>query len=705
MLKHYKLICLGLLVSVLFACAPKTVITPAEQKPSVTQQKPEDILRSRAENAWNTQNMMEAERLYSIIVNNQTLDSTQANIAWERLIKAAISNGHTHSAFDALERWRFADPSVDKTQVWVSSWQQILSTLSQEEIDRYSLQAFEDTSRATSIRFIASMNLLAMADKAFLDKLSLMYNDAEPTDKLIMERELLAKLSAMPDAWLNTALPLTITRIGAETSPVVPSSQTPDSSDTPKAETGASESSQKIEIQSEGLEANFPYSIIFLEQTRRSANVDKALFDAMLAKLHTLKFEDTSLAGVISAPSTSETDDEKSTIPNLPLPSLSELIAGPISFSPTCTVLAIPTGGLYSGIGGAITAGANFAKEQMAGLGIDINVYIIDTENPSWLSQVNSLPASCTVVGGPLRQAKYKELKDTGALNNKVFLSFLQKLDAGDEGRLAWRFFSSRDDQINTLLDFGASVGASSYGSLYSGDDYSQAMLNDFTQKASARGASVGTVSTFNIDDPSSLARLAGDFVGVHMVREIPVPVNSFQGIFFPDSWSNMDLLVSNIFYQGEDTQILMGTSIWEQTLLENPPRVVSNYELAVFPGVLNRRSLNAPTRLMFSGMSDSQNSTWFALGYDFVRFASALNINSMQSPEMVNAALAKAQSMNFAMAPIRWQNGIASQDLFILSPAKEAPALVDVNVFRKKYEAIKARAARRAENARRRKL
>jgi hypothetical protein len=161
-----------------------------------------------------------------------------------------------------------------------------------------------------------------------------------------------------------------------------------------------------------------------------------------------------------------------------------------------------------------------------------------------------------------------------------------------------------------------------------------------------------------------------------------------------------MDMIISSLFFQGEDSCLLMGVSLWEQALLESPPPVLNNLGLVVFPGMWDSRSLEVPARLLQAGLSGRRADTWAALGYDFVRFASALDLRPGWTVQDVNARLEQARNMRWSMAPLRWQGGLAAQDMFVLTPTRDAPVLVDAGTFKRRFDEARARSDRRAARA-----
>ena len=114
----------------------------------------------------------------------------------------------------------------------------------------------------------------------------------------------------------------------------------------------------------------------------------------------------------------------------------------------TTVALVVPSGKVAS-IVTALTSGARLAAQQQAGTG-PVTVRVIATQG-NWLQELAALPEN-TVIGGPLSEASYKKMKAAGIMDKKVVFAFLGKLDAGDEGTVAWRFYPSLEDQIDAVV-------------------------------------------------------------------------------------------------------------------------------------------------------------------------------------------------------------------------------------------------------------
>lgn len=361
-------------------------------------------------------------------------------------------------------------------------------------------------------------------------------------------------------------------------------------------------------------------------------------------------------------------------------------------FNDTCLVLALP-GGPYADITARITNGAKAAQQELSAAGHTVRIEHINTDAPDWLAKLAALPPACTVVGGPLHAPAYTAAKTQSA--NHAFFAFLPQLGAGEEGHSAWRFFPSPADQVNALLRFTKQdLGINAYGAFYPSDAYGSKMTNLLAQAVRANSGTITEVS-YPPADISAWTKQAGQLLSPRMVNKVPISGATFEAIFLPDSWKNMEMVTTSLFYHGEDKQVLMGTTLWEQGLSGQSSLGTFKYELAVFPGAWN--PAHVPPALQEAGGVDF----WTALGYDFIRFGSAMGISAPAPAPIITATAQRAQYMNWAMAPIGWNSqGTASQHLFLFTPTATGFALLDPAAFKERRALAKTRFDNRSRAA-----
>ena len=142
-----------------------------------------------------------------------------------------------------------------------------------------------------------------------------------------------------------------------------------------------------------------------------------------------------------------------------------------------------------------------------------------------------------------------------------------------------------------------------------------------------------------------------------------------------------------------------MGTSLWEQGLSNRSSVNVANLDLAIFPGAWNPASPSPAAGALVRAMAESGKGIpdfWEGIGYDFVRMASVMNLQTPWTPAQVNQRLASAQNMEWSMAPMSWSNGKAAQALFVFRPVQSGFELAEPGAFKARYNEIIARHARR---------
>ena len=409
-------------------------------------------------------------------------------------------------------------------------------------------------------------------------------------------------------------------------------------------------------------ERSFPWNLVMLKAARRGLVSDAS---AVLARLSSpLLYAAPSTLGLEEAPS--------------------------VSSSTVSVALVIPQTGSASALGRQVAAGAQAAVDDLRLSGKTVDLRIIDTGVTGWQQQVKTLPPQFTVVGGPLIPGRYKSVKDAAA--GRALFSFTASLPSGDEGTKAWRFFASAEDQIKALLDTASSLGITSFGVFSPGDAYSKRMSGLFMQDASARGYAV-TSGSYTAGKMNAWPKEAGTFVKTQVGAQrgsIPIATADFQAIFLPDSWKNMDMLVSSLHYSGAQNRLMMGTSIWEQSLGPNSRNNAATFALTIFPGVWNDRLTGAGTTAFRNAMTARGQRTddWSALGFDFVRMAAALNLQPGWTPAGLNRALASGPDVDWAAAPMHWDaSGKASRQLFIFQPAATGHIPADLSRLKERLE------------------
>lgn len=631
------------------AVPPKT--TPVKKEP-VAQPKPvtpKDFYE-RGEYAV-------AERKAGDALANANLSPQEKSETWQYYILAAAANNHLHLALKGLDNWAQSEPGIENTAAWQNAWLDTVARFpAYEAKEQAAIRQNAAPSATFSARIEAVLALKASdppATALALTNMAALQQRFSSPEKSDMEAALFRQL-ARSDAAAFSQLYGQITEANANT---------------------------------------YPYSIIGLEQARRLMSAsDPAQKESgrLLAQslLQNNAFSDPALAQnlLASAPGATETT------PNLAEADLQK--QGTVA-------LLLPMQGKYSSLAWKISRGATAAQHDLARNGIGANVVVIDSDAPDWQQKVAALPKA-VVIGGPMNQAVFDQGKAGGLFANRAVFAFLPQLAPGEEGAVAWRFFSSPKDQITTLLNFcKEDLGIYAVGSLYPSDSYGERMNTmlhqeaaDFSMQSTSTPYSPKNAADWNSSVRSFLATRKG----------LP-----FEAAFLPDTWSNAKAITSYIFYNQEDRLVLMGTALWEQSLYKDRSPDATNYfRLGVFPGSFNAEAalpakdslISLLTQLNPSGGGKPEQADfWTALGFDFVRLAMRLGqpekglfAEDGWSAANVNSNLAVAEKMDWSMAPIHWTpEGLASQRMFLFTPSETGFAPVQVNEFKAKLSNAKS--------------
>lgn len=604
-------------------------------------------LSGQALRAWNKRDMPEVERLYGIIARNPQAAGDERLSACERLAAAAVVNRHPHSALEALELWRGLAPDAVHQPAWQDAWGQALMQVSPSEAIRTVDRVWNDASSPAPLRGMAgSLRMVRVPQdrENMAVQLNALYESSDIDTRAELERRTHALLAQADDA--------EISRLSGLSGP----------------------SRDHI----------YPWTVILLEELMRETLRGGPRSAELAGRLGAPGiFADPGLLGKALRSSREEY-----------VPSASAGL-----FNAGCTALVLPISGPYAPIGRKVAAGAEAAGQILSQSGHPMRVEVIDTESADWLQRLGGLPAECVTVGGPLRSEAYAQARSSGLVSSRVFFTFFSALEENEEGNAAWRFFSSPDDQISTLLRFAARLGVSDYGILMPDQHYGRRMSELFSSAVQAGGGSV-KLTSYTPGSSANWSRLMSDFVGAYMRGKTPMSSAAFQAAFLPDGWKNIENMVPYLFYHGEDRLILMGTSIWEQTLSSGRRNNIENMDLAVFPGIWNPAAGTPAAASLVSALSRAgqpRPDAWHALGFDFVRFASALNVTAPGwMPQQINDRIATAQNIDWSMAPIRWNHGRAAQALHLFQPTATGYQLIDEQAFKKRLDEIRARYIRR---------
>lgn len=346
-------------------------------------------------------------------------------------------------------------------------------------------------------------------------------------------------------------------------------------------------------------------------------------------------------------------------------------------------VLLLPlSSGKYKRFTQQIVNGAAIAQGMVRRVDANVRIHYINTEMKDWMQKLQRFPSG-TIVGGPLRQTTFDAIHKAGIVNKYIFLTFLQTLPSGVEGVSAWRFYNSPQDQIDALYRFGSALGITSYGILYPRDEYANRMVSLFRQTSSRYSSSIARMQVYSGKE-SQWTQEVTRYLNTRLVNKQPIPSAPFGATFLPDSFKNATIIIPNLFYNGEQRQVIMGTSLWEERETKNYTK--DTFEFAVYPTPwnpsANNEYVNELNKRLLS-KSQGKGTRWSGLGFDFVRFSYAMNKVPLHTSEDVNNFLSRDKGMRWTMAPIVWsQRGIGRQLLFIVTPEGNGAQLVNIKQF-----------------------
>ena len=332
-----------------------------------------------------------------------------------------------------------------------------------------------------------------------------------------------------------------------------------------------------------------------------------------------------------------------------------------------CVVLAVPITGSNASVGKRVVLGAQTAARRMSETGRSMEVRVTDTNRAEWIQELHAMPRQCVAVGGMMGTGDYRKAASESVASARKFFVFRPRIDGGEEGKNAWRFFNSSADQYEALLRFGSEAGVSAYGIFAPDTGYGRRQMQAFQSHALSSGSSIASYATYDSRMSKEMADSARAFLQNGSVKK---GRPAFQAVFLPDKWANSALAAQYLEYQGGSGLLFMGPALWGQNLASRKNSDAFGMDWAVFPSPWYSDS-DAPETVRLKQLMNTEKSGadfWTALGYDFVRFADALHLSAESSSESVTEAIMQAQKMDWSMAPISWNRfGQASQHMFIM--------------------------------------
>lgn len=365
--------------------------------------------------------------------------------------------------------------------------------------------------------------------------------------------------------------------------------------------------------------------------------------------------------------------------------------------------LLLPQTGQLRALAAKVLAGAKAAQAQAAANGTTIDLRVINTDDPGFVEQLIALPHEVTLVGGPMHASYFKSLPASGELSRRVFLTFMPEVPEAEEGKQAWRFFWSFQDEVHAVLNPALEAGVKRFGVLYPEDRMGKRLADFFSAAAVARGGEVTVLQPYPPQEQGKWSELVRG-----VLRAVPKGTDGrsytvrpdFQALFIPDSLPNAEQMINHLHYYQADNMLLLGPQAWSESLSQpgkRPNITPAHYRYAFCSGAWwpeNPSKAVAQLRAALAKERQGEPDFWSALGYDFVRLAAqAGQMQADASPVEVGKKLNQAASqMDWSMAPISWNEaGQAKMSLFFFRPSVEGLSPVDKEGFAERLKASQA--------------
>ncbi|QJB57324.1 hypothetical protein [Pseudodesulfovibrio sp. zrk46] len=654
--KRYDFLRLAALMSflIMFAwgCAPKQPTLKSVDMLSTPN------LLVEADAAWNSKHYEAAELYYSKLLERQDLVKSELPIIYTRLAEASYQNKHYHQARIALEKWANLDSAALNNPMWERTYLNTMNVLGKtERLQNHLKWVLENKAVpwGTRVEVAKWFNGYFMEKGDYeraLDVLDGFYKQApDRASRMGMEQAFLQQISLDSDKIVTTL---------AE------------------------------QVTAENL-WRFPYALVGFEKEVRLAS-DKEQWSAAWRNLRNLS-ANADLADIAPLENKLAELEEEYGLPRIGL------------------ALALPITGPYAKVGVKILRGAGLAQWRLAQEGIDIDMRVINTEVTGWDKRLAELPGHYSVVGGPLRVNAFKKLYESAApgdrvLDQRAFFTFLATLGDLEEGKDAWRFFTSRNDEVRSLVKLAVNeLNIKDLAIFYPEEKFGRTMAETFYREAYPLGGRIKGMQSYPSRDLKKWGKRVGKLLKVPADfsenKDAPLKQPDFGAVFLPDGWNQAQTLLPNFFFYEGDQLVFLGPGLWSRALDSAKDIDEHYYRLAVCPGAWWEYSEGGRTlqsALTEEGLGHAD--FWVALGYDFLRFAGKLGaMPSKWDADEVNKRIAAAQDMDFSMAPMTWdESGVGSQELFLFSPVRNGKQLVNADKITARVVRAKARREKRVE-------
>ncbi len=647
-----SLFVLLLFISLLaFGCAPKQTMKSADLLSTPN-------LLVEADASWQAKRYEAAELYYAKLLERPDLVKSELPTIYSRLAESAYQSEHYHQARIALEKWANVDTSALELVAWERTYLNVMNALGKtERLQNHLKWTLESTNLPWSTRrevaFWYSDYFREKGDfERSLDVLDGFYKQAQDmTARSAFEHETLQRIYEFDDKTLTEFS----TSVNAEN------------------------------------QWRFPYALVGFEHDVRTAS-DPEAWSSVWRNLRSLS-ANADLADLIPIEMKLAELEAKYGLPRIGI------------------ALALPLTGPYGKVGVKILRGAGLAQWRLAQEGVDIDLRVINTEAAGWDTRLAELPNHYSVVGGPLRVKALKKLYESTApgervLDDRAFFTFLSSLGGLEEGREAWRFFTSRNDEVRSLVSLAVDeLNIKNLAVFYPEEKFGRAMAETFYREATPLGGRIRGMQSYPSKDLKQWGKRVGKLLKVPANfsenKDVPLDQPDFGAVFLPDGWGQAQTLLPNFFFYEGEQLVFLGPGLWSRALNSAKDIDEHYYRLAVCPGAwweLSDGGRALQNNLTEEGLG--QADFWVALGYDFLRFSGKMGaLPSNWDAAEVNKRITMAQGIEFSMAPMTWDDqGVGSQDLYLFSPVRNGKQLVDAEKLTRRIIRAKARREKRVE-------
>lgn len=615
-------------------------------------------LLAEANSAWRAKQYEASELYYSKVLERNDLMKSDRTLVYSRLAESAFRNDHYHQARIALENWANDDSDAVNSASWEITYLNTMGALDKtERLQNHLKWALEnrslpwDTRREMALWFSTYFQKKDDYERA-LDVLDGFYKQApNDTARIAFEQGMLKTLQAYDDAQM-------------------------------------AELAKGVTVANQW---RFPYVLVAFEHGARGAD-DAEAWSVNWRTMRNLA-ANAKLADLVPLETRLAELEARYGMPQVGL------------------ALALPLTGPYAKVGVKILRGAGLAQWRLAQDGVDVDLRVINTEAPGWDKRLAELPGHYSVVGGPLRINSFKRLYEAyspGAqvLKNRAVFTFLATLGDLTEGRDAWRFFTSRNDEVRSLVSLAVDqLGIKDLAVFYPEEKFGRTMAQTFYREAAPLGGRIRGMQSYPPRQLKKWGKSVGKLLNVpddfSDNKDVPLEMPDFGAVFIPDGWHQAQTLLPNFFFYEGDQLVFLGPGLWSRALDSAKDIDEHYYRLAVCPGAWWEGSTGGHTlQNMLTEEGLGQADFWVALGFDFIRFAGKFGVlPSGFDAEEVNARIQQAQDMDFSMARMTWDDlGVASQDLYLFSPVRSGKQLMNAERVAGRIARAKARREKRVD-------